>query len=71
MLFRTPGSTITVARVPWSGLTTSAYIRSLDQPGCYAIVSQSDDPDIDSSVYVGSTGQLKRRLPSTTPRQAT
>ncbi len=62
-MFRTPGSTIVVARIPWSALTTSAYIRSLDQPGCYAIVSQSDDPTIDSSVYVGSSGQIKRRLP--------
>ena len=62
VLFRTPGSTITVARVPWSGLTASAYIRSMDQPGCYAIVSQSGDVDIDSSVYVGSSGQIKRRL---------
>ena len=62
VLFSLPNSTITVARTPASELTTSKYLRSVDRAGIYAFVSHPADPNYDSSVYVGSSGNIARRL---------
>ena len=61
-VFSMPTSTISVGRLPWAELSTSKYLRSRSGPGVYAIVSGSQDDDVECDVYVGSSGAVGGRL---------
>lgn len=60
--FRTPFSNVELYRMPFASVLDTVRQLQLNAPAVYAFVMTSDEDDIHSSVYVGSTGSTEERF---------